>query len=215
MYRIIQYIFVNNKIYILLQFNALKHQLSTQCYEPSTTAHVVRKLLRRWWLSELLYQLITLFGCFRCLDFRIKNLLFYINVTRGHRSRVCHWLNIKCFNVIAVNAFKNHCVDGQQKKLGLLYHYYLYNRREICTERRITVLSHKQGCARLKERISMHCFLYGPKRSGRFLANHPTGQADTPTSAVGTTVLSGRWRCGERHQLEHVCFRVPDTDILW
>jgi hypothetical protein len=25
--------------------NALKHQLSTQRYEPSTTAHVVRKLL--------------------------------------------------------------------------------------------------------------------------------------------------------------------------
>jgi hypothetical protein len=41
---IIQYIFVNNKIYILLQFNASKHQLSTQRYEPSMTAHVVRKL---------------------------------------------------------------------------------------------------------------------------------------------------------------------------
>jgi hypothetical protein len=29
---------------MLLQFNALKHQFSTQRYEPSTTAHEVRKL---------------------------------------------------------------------------------------------------------------------------------------------------------------------------
>jgi hypothetical protein len=39
------YIFVNSKIYTLLQFNALKHQLSMQRYEPSATAHMVRKLL--------------------------------------------------------------------------------------------------------------------------------------------------------------------------
>jgi hypothetical protein len=44
-YIAIQYIFVNNTIYILLQFNALKHQLSTQSYESSTTSHMVRKLL--------------------------------------------------------------------------------------------------------------------------------------------------------------------------
>jgi hypothetical protein len=59
--------------------NALKHELSTQRYELSTTAHVVRKLLT----AVVAFgptipnrpSIITLFGCFRCLDFRIKDLL--------------------------------------------------------------------------------------------------------------------------------------------
>jgi hypothetical protein len=65
-YIIIQYIFVNNTIYILLQFNALKRQLSTQCYEPSTTAHVVGKLLMVVVVLELLYQIVL--QLLRCLD---------------------------------------------------------------------------------------------------------------------------------------------------
>jgi hypothetical protein len=80
-YIIIQYIFVNNTIYILLQLNTLKHQLSMQCYEPSTTTHVVRKLL----MAVVAFgsairnrlSIITLFGCFQCLDFRIKDLVLY------------------------------------------------------------------------------------------------------------------------------------------
>jgi hypothetical protein len=75
------YIFVNNAIYILLKFNALKNQLSTQCYEPSTTAHVVRKLLTVvvafGTTIPNLPSIITLFGCSRCLDFQIKDLLLY------------------------------------------------------------------------------------------------------------------------------------------
>jgi hypothetical protein len=55
---IIQYLFENDTIFILSQFNSLKHQLSTQRYDPSATAHVVRKTQRRWWLSELLYQIV-------------------------------------------------------------------------------------------------------------------------------------------------------------
>jgi hypothetical protein len=61
-------IFVNNTIYILLQFNALKHQLSTQRCEPSTTAHMVRKLLTAVVAFGTTIpnrpSIITLFGCF-------------------------------------------------------------------------------------------------------------------------------------------------------
>jgi hypothetical protein len=66
--RDIFYIFVNNTIYILLQFNALKHQLSTQYYEPSTTAHMVRKILTAVVAFGTTIpnrpSIITLFGCF-------------------------------------------------------------------------------------------------------------------------------------------------------
>jgi hypothetical protein len=63
----------NYAIYILLQINILKHQLSTQRYEPSTIAHVVRKLQ----MVVVAFgttipnrpAIITLFGCFWCLDF--------------------------------------------------------------------------------------------------------------------------------------------------
>jgi hypothetical protein len=63
-----QYTFVNNTIKILLQFDALKHQLSTQHYEPSTTTHVVRELL----MAVVAFRttipnrpsIIVLFGCF-------------------------------------------------------------------------------------------------------------------------------------------------------
>jgi hypothetical protein len=37
-----------------------------QRYEPSTTAHVVRSYKMRWWLSELLYQIVH--QLLRCLD---------------------------------------------------------------------------------------------------------------------------------------------------
>jgi hypothetical protein len=68
-------------LYILLQFNALKHQLSMQCYEPSTTIHMVRKLP----VTVVAFRtarpnfpsFITLFGCFQCLDFWINDLLLY------------------------------------------------------------------------------------------------------------------------------------------
>jgi hypothetical protein len=66
----------------ILQFFALKHQLSTQRYEPSTTAHMVRKLLTAvvaFGTTILNHpSIITLFGCFLCLDFRIKDLLLYL-----------------------------------------------------------------------------------------------------------------------------------------
>jgi hypothetical protein len=66
---------------ILLQFNALKCQLSMQCYEPYTTSHVVRKLL----MPVVVFgttipnrpSIITLFGCFWYLDFQIND-LYYI-----------------------------------------------------------------------------------------------------------------------------------------
>jgi hypothetical protein len=77
-----QYLFVNNTINILLQFDALKHQLSTQCYEPSNTAHMVRKLLTAVVAFGTTIpnrsSIIMLFGCFWCLDFQIKDLLLYI-----------------------------------------------------------------------------------------------------------------------------------------
>jgi hypothetical protein len=61
---------------------ALKHQLSTQHYELSTTAHVVRKLLTVVVAFRTTIpnrpSIITLFGCFRCLDFWIKDLLLYL-----------------------------------------------------------------------------------------------------------------------------------------
>jgi hypothetical protein len=61
-----------------MQFNSLKHQLSTQRYEPSTTAHVVRKLPTAVVAFGTTIpnrpSIITLFGRFRCLDFRIKDL---------------------------------------------------------------------------------------------------------------------------------------------
>jgi hypothetical protein len=64
---------------ILLQFNALKHQLSTQRYEPPTIAHVVRKLLTAVVAFGTTKQnrpsIITLFGFFRCLGFRMNDLL--------------------------------------------------------------------------------------------------------------------------------------------
>jgi hypothetical protein len=56
--------------------NALKHQLSTQRYELSATAHVVRKLptvvVAFGTAIPNRPSIITLFGCYRCLDFRIK-----------------------------------------------------------------------------------------------------------------------------------------------
>jgi hypothetical protein len=72
-------IFVSNTICMLLQFNALKYQLSMQRCEPSTTAHMVRKLLM---VVVVAFgttvpnrpSVITLFGCFRCLDIWIKDL---------------------------------------------------------------------------------------------------------------------------------------------
>jgi hypothetical protein len=71
------YIFVNNTLYILLQFNALKRQLSTQHYELSTTTHMVRKLLTAVVAFGSTIpnhpSIITLFGCFRCLDFWIND----------------------------------------------------------------------------------------------------------------------------------------------
>jgi hypothetical protein len=77
------YNFQNNTIYILLQFNALKHQLKTQRYEPSTTAHVVRKLLTAVVTFGTTIpnrpSSITSFGCFRCLDSRINDLVLNIN----------------------------------------------------------------------------------------------------------------------------------------
>jgi hypothetical protein len=60
--------------------NALKHKLWTQRYEQSTTAHVVRKLptavVAFWTTIPNRPSKKTLFGCFRCLDFRINDLLF-------------------------------------------------------------------------------------------------------------------------------------------
>jgi hypothetical protein len=57
--------------------NALTHQLSTQRYEPSTTAHVVRKpltvVVAFGTTKPNRSSIITLFGCFRCLDLRIKD----------------------------------------------------------------------------------------------------------------------------------------------
>jgi hypothetical protein len=77
------YIFINNTIYILLQFNVLKHQLSTQRYELSTTAHVVRKILTAMVAFGTTIpnrsSIIMLFGRFRCLDFWIKDILLYNN----------------------------------------------------------------------------------------------------------------------------------------
>jgi hypothetical protein len=59
---------------------ALNHQFSTQCYELSTTAHVVRKLLMAVvaFRTTILNHpsIITLFGCFRCLDYWIEDLLY-------------------------------------------------------------------------------------------------------------------------------------------
>jgi hypothetical protein len=82
-YIIVQYIFVNNAVRILMQFNALKHQLSTQRYEPSTTAHVVKKLLTAVVAFGTTIPnrplIITLFGCSGCLDSRIKDVLLYMN----------------------------------------------------------------------------------------------------------------------------------------
>jgi hypothetical protein len=58
--------------------NALKHQLSRQRYEPSTTAHVVRKLLNAVVAFGTTIpnrpSIVTLFGCFWCLYFRVKDL---------------------------------------------------------------------------------------------------------------------------------------------
>jgi hypothetical protein len=67
--------------------NSFKRQLSTQRYETSTTAHVVG-------ISQTAVvafrttipnrpSVITLFGCFRCLDFRIKDLLLYVYCDRS------------------------------------------------------------------------------------------------------------------------------------
>jgi hypothetical protein len=64
--------------------NALKHQLTTQHYEPSTTAHVVRKLLTvvvGFGTTIPNYPSIkALFGCFQCLDFRTKDLLLCVYI---------------------------------------------------------------------------------------------------------------------------------------
>jgi hypothetical protein len=62
--------------------NALKQELSTQHYEQSTTAHMVRKLLMAVVAFGTIIpnrpSIITLFGCFQCLDFQIKDLLYLI-----------------------------------------------------------------------------------------------------------------------------------------
>jgi hypothetical protein len=59
--------------------NALKHQLSMQRYELSTTTHMVRKLLTAVaTFGNTIpdrHSIITLSGYFRRLDFRIKYLL--------------------------------------------------------------------------------------------------------------------------------------------
>jgi hypothetical protein len=69
---------------MLFQFNALKHQLSTQRNEPSITAHVVRKLLTKVVAFGTTIpnrsSIITLFRCFRCMDFRIKDFLLYLDM---------------------------------------------------------------------------------------------------------------------------------------
>jgi hypothetical protein len=65
--------------------NALIHQLSTQHYDPSSPTHAVRKLLTAVIAFGTTIpdrpSIITLFGCFRCLDFQIKDLLLYINTS--------------------------------------------------------------------------------------------------------------------------------------
>jgi hypothetical protein len=57
-----------------------------QHYEPSTTAHVVRQLTMvvvafRTTIPNC-PSIIMLFGCFRCLDFRTKDLLPYFRLAR-------------------------------------------------------------------------------------------------------------------------------------
>jgi hypothetical protein len=74
--------------------NTLKHQLSMQRYEPSATAHMVRKLI----MAVVAFgttipnrpSIITLFGCFRCLDFQKNDLLLYIKIviTKTRRLNV-------------------------------------------------------------------------------------------------------------------------------
>jgi hypothetical protein len=54
-----------------------------QRYEPSTTAHVIRKLLTAVVAFGTTIpnhpSIITLLGHFRCLDFQIKDLLLYLD----------------------------------------------------------------------------------------------------------------------------------------
>jgi hypothetical protein len=78
-YIVIQYIFVNNTVYIPLQFNAVKRQLSMQCYEPSTTAHVVGGGFRNYCTkSSFNYYVVWILPMFGQTDKRSSTVIVHV-----------------------------------------------------------------------------------------------------------------------------------------
>jgi hypothetical protein len=107
--------------------NTSKHQLSMQRYEPSTTAHVVRKLLTAVVTFRITIpnrpSVITLFGCFRCLDFRIKDLLLYMEnplylcITNGPWYWFIFRLSSPVNNQAAyINSGLKHTLNSKKKR---------------------------------------------------------------------------------------------------
>jgi hypothetical protein len=67
-----------------------------QCYEPSITAQVVRKLLTAIVVFGTIIPnrplIITLFGCFQCSDFQIKDNLLYMNLWHVTLLILLYWV---------------------------------------------------------------------------------------------------------------------------
>jgi hypothetical protein len=75
------------------------HQLSTQRYEPSTITHLERKSLTAVVAFGTAIanrpSIITLFGCFRCLDFRTKDLLLYMHTSTSEQLALFHRFQVQ------------------------------------------------------------------------------------------------------------------------